>query len=174
MIRRNLALCALSLLFAHAAVAIPAPQNTSVVAKADTYARSITDAAAFVEEVNETLANARQGLYGSIKADDVDRLDQAQDTITNLLDGEESAAKLAPEERIELFNAQEVITSILRNDEKNRKVCLNIKTTGSRITKRECLTVAQREARAKAARDAAESAQRLDCVPGEGNRCGLP
>lgn len=171
---RNTVIGALSLLVAQGALAIPSPQNTTVVAKADTYARSITDAAAFVEEVNQTLENARQGLYGSIKADDVDRLDQAQDTIASLLEGQESAAKLPPEERIELYNAQEVITSILRNDEKNRKVCLNVKTTGSRITKRECLTVAQREARAKAARESAARAQRLDCVPGETSRCGLP
>lgn len=174
MIVRTLALGALSLLFTHAALAIPSPQNDTVIAKAAANARSITDAAAFVEEVNETLENARQGLYGSIKANDLDRLDQAQDTITNLLDGEESAAKLPPEEQIDLYNAQELITSILRNDEKNRKVCLNIKTTGSRITKRECLTVAQREARARAAKDAAARAQRLDCVPGEGSRCGMP
>jgi hypothetical protein len=171
---RKLALCVLSLLLAHSAAAMPSPQSDAITAKADTHAQSITDAAAFVEEVNQTLANARQGLYGSIKEHDVERLDEAQDTIANLLDGEESAAKLPPDERIALYNAQEVITSILRNDEKNRKVCLNIKTTGSRITKRECLTVAQREARAKAAREAAARAQRLDCSPGETSSCGLP
>ena len=163
---------ALCLSLSLAAHAIPTPQN-NVAAAADAKAAAISDAAAFVKELDFTMKLAREGLYGEIKEADMDRLNEAHDTITILLDGQETAMDLPPDDRIELYNAQELITSIIRNDDKNRRVCMRVKTTGSRITKRECMSVAEREQRAKAARDAAGEMLRVDCVPGETSTCGV-
>lgn len=138
--------------------------------------QSQADAQAFVREVNDTIDLAKQGAYGSIKEEDVTRLNQAQQTIVSLLKNRTSSMELSPDHRIEVYNAQEEITAILRNDEKGRIVCQKIKTIGTRVTKRECLTVAEREARGRAARDTTrkmmhESCVKTDHLTAGGNRC---
>jgi signal transduction histidine kinase len=147
-------------------------QQQTIEERADARAERISDAQAFVREIDQSIALAQAGDYGRIKAGDMDRVVAARNTIATLLEGRTRATELPPEQRIELYNAQELITSIIRNDEKNRKVCKRVQVAGSRVTKNECLTVAEREARARAAKDTAARLQRLDCVPGPGNPCG--
>jgi hypothetical protein len=139
---------------AGAAWSIPA-KDSSVAAQADAYVASISSASNFLSELDHTVALAMEGDYGRIKGHDVDRMLAAHKTIKRLLDGHENARHLQPDERIALFNAQETIKAIVRNDEKNRKVCKRVSGTGTRLAKAECLTVAQREARAKAVRESA-------------------
>lgn len=133
--------------------------NESVSARADEYVQQLSNAEAFLREVRDTVDLARAGEYGKIKADDLSRLDQARKRINELLEGHEHARQLSADERIELFNAQELITSIVRNDEKSRRVCTKVRGTGTRIARSECLTVAQREQRAKATREASRVQQ---------------
>lgn len=147
-------------------------QQKTLEERADARAEKISDAQALVREIDETIELTKEGGYGRIKAGDMDRIMAARNTIASLLEGRTRATELPPEQRIELYNAQELITSIIRNDEKNRKVCQRVQLSGSRVTKNECLTVAEREARARAARDSAQRLQRVTCVPGPGNPCG--
>ena len=44
--------------------------------------------------------------------------------------------------------------------------------TGSRLPRTECMSVAEREARAKAARENTDKFIRNVCTPGEGSSCG--
>ncbi|MCB1642431.1 MAG: hypothetical protein KDI37_11915 [Xanthomonadales bacterium] len=125
-----------------------------VTARADQYVEGLSSAAAFLREVRDTVELARAGEYGKIKPADLGRLDEARSRITELLEGHEHARQLSAEERIELFNAQELITSIVRNDDKSRRVCTKVHGTGTRIARSECLTVAQREQRAQETREA--------------------
>jgi hypothetical protein len=128
--------------------------------RADAHAAKITDAELFLAEIDKSLEMARDGDYGRLKRGDNERMEDARSEIRTLLEGHGNAMELQPDERIALFNAQEVITGAIRNDDKNRKVCKREPTLGTRLAKAECLTVAQREARKKVSKDFAERSQR--------------
>lgn len=162
----HLMVCGLAL-----AATTAAAQKATIEEQVNARAERITDAQAFMKEIDQTIDLANSGQYGRIKTRDLDRIAAARDTIASLLEGRTKATELKPEQRLELFNAQELITSIVRNDEKNRKVCQRVQVTGSRVPKSECLTVAEREARAKAASETTARSQRVGCIPGEGNSC---
>jgi len=144
---------------------------TSLAERADTRAATITDAEKFVDEIDQSLELARAGDYGRMRRGDITRMDKARDLIAELLEGHSNALELKPEERIELYNAQEMLTATIRNDEKDRKVCKLEAVTGSRLGKTECMTVAEREERAKRARAGLEDQIRTVCIPGEEKPC---
>ncbi len=148
---RFLAAIALALVVAEPAFPIPAGSD-ELSARADSYAQSITSADEFLLEVDQTLSMAHDGDYGSISRNDLQRLDVAHLTIVKLLDGYDNARHLGADERIALFNAQELIRAIVRNDERGRVVCKRVATTGTRLARAECLTVVDREVRAQTAR----------------------
>lgn len=155
---------ALFLLLSVCGAASAIPQDE--IARADARVHEIGDVESYVEEVGRALDMARRGDYGRIERDDLVRAEDAQQEIERLLAGREKASDLDTEDRVKLLNSQELITSILRSDEKNRKVCKLVATTGTRVGKSECMTVAQRERRAlQASRDMREI-QRLNCRPG--------
>jgi hypothetical protein len=146
-------------------------KSQSLGERAQNNAERITDADAFVLEIDEALELAREGEYGRLKRGTMTRLENARDTIAGLLEGHASAMELPPQERIDLYNAQEQITAALNNDNKGRMVCKREATTGSRLAKTECMTVAEREARARVARESTEKLFRNVCIPGEGQPC---
>lgn len=146
-------------------------ETATLAQRADAEAEKITDAEAFVDEIDDTLALAREGIYGRLKRGSMVQAESARNKIANLLEGHENAMELPPEERIELFNAQELITAMIRNDEKGRMVCLKEVRLGSRFPTTECLTVAEREEKARAARSGANDTMRNVCYPGEGQAC---
>ena len=136
------------------------PSATDLATKANRHAESITDAEAFVEEVTETVDLARSGEYGRLKRGDMAKLDFAQEQISELLAGHATAMELRPDDRITVYNAQERITAILRNNDKDRIVCKREAKTGTRLAVTECMTVAEREQRAKVARENVSKKQR--------------
>jgi hypothetical protein len=155
-------------------VAFALPEEAASLSKrAEARMAQIGDANAFLLEVNDNLKMALAGQYGAIDAESVNRLRASVAKVNSLLKDQQQASDLPPEQRIGLYNAQEEITSILRNDEKGRIVCQNVKAMGTRVRQRECLSIAQREARAKAAREQTSDHQRLSCVPYEGE-AGIP
>lgn len=168
MIVRTLALSCMLAVTSLSHASISTSMNDSVQARADARVNRITDAAKFVSEVDTSVEMARNGGYGKLPRGSVKRLEQAQEAINDLLDGHASARELPPQERVALYNAQETITSILRNDDKNRVICKREAATGSRLTKTECMTVAQREARARASAEMTSRTQRGVIYPGEG------
>ncbi len=145
----------------------------SLEERANARAAGITDAQLFLEEIDQTLSLAMAGDYGRLKRGDITRMNKARDVIADLLEGHGTALELPPEERIELYNAQELLTATIRSDEKDRKVCKIEAVTGSRLAKTECMTVAEREERAQRAAEGTEDTVRSYCRPGfEGrNRC---
>lgn len=159
-------------LVATASVAEHAPAP-SVAERAQAHAEKIGDADAFVAEIDDAIHAARAGDYGRLKKGTIVRIEMARDRIEELLEGHDSALELEPEERIELYNAQEVITAAIRADDKNRTVCKREMTTGSRLPKTECMSVAEREARRKNAAENTDKFLRNLCFPGEGNKCSL-
>lgn len=139
--------------------------------RADAAAERIHDAPAFVSEVENAVEMARDGVYGRLARGGMERVERARDLIVDLLEGRDSAMELGPEDRIALFNAQEVIRAELNSDQKSRKVCKREPVIGSRLPKTVCLTVAEREARAQASREGTEELFRSVCHAGPGNAC---
>jgi hypothetical protein len=162
-------------LFAASLLALPLVSDAGVVERergesaaqrAQAHAEGISDAGAFLKEVDSTVEMARAGEYGRLHKGTLVRIEMARDRMNDLLEGHDSALELAPEERLELYNAQEMITSAIRNDDKNRTVCKREMITGSRLPKTECMTVAEREARRRAAAENTDKFIRNLCTPG--------
>lgn len=146
-------------------------ETATLAQRADANAREITDAEAFIDEIDESLALARDGTYGPLKRGSMGKAEAARNRIASLLEGHENAMELRPEDRIALYNDQELIVSMIRNDDKNRMVCKKEIRLGSRFPTTECLTVAQREDKARNARNDTHDTMRTVCIPGEGNPC---
>lgn len=121
-----------------------------------------------LEEADIVLDLAQEGQYGRIGRRDMVELSEAHAAIHRLLEGHEAPEELDNDQRIALFNAQQKITAIVGNDDKNRKICKRVAVTGSRVAAVECMTVAEREARARASRTMAGEALRGFCIPGQG------
>ena len=149
----------------------PRSDPASTAERAQAGAERIHDAPAFILEVENAVELARDGEYGRLKRGGLLRVERARDVIVRLLEGRSSATELEPDDRIALFNAQEVITAELNNDDKSRKVCKREPVIGTRLPKTECLTVAEREARANTASEGTEELFRSVCHAGPGNAC---
>jgi hypothetical protein len=148
------------------AVADDRKSNPSRVERAETNAQRIGDAGSFLKEINSAIDMARAGDYGRLKKGTIVRIEMARDRIEELLSGHDNALELEPEERLELYNAQETITAAIRADDKNRTVCTREMVTGSRLPRTECMTVAEREARRRLAAESTDKFIRNLCTPG--------
>lgn len=122
-------------------------------------------------EIDASVALAREGEYGRLKRGDTAKLEKARDRIHDLLEGQTDPAQLPDASRIEVHNAQQLIAGILGKDNKDRMVCKREASLGSRVAGTECMTVGQREARARASRENTGFAQRGNCIPGETSSC---
>lgn len=120
-------------------------------------------------EIDAAVELAREGGYGRLKRGDSAKLEKARDRINALLAGHPDPAALPDEARLEVYNAQQLIVDILGKDDQDRVVCKREATLGSRVAGTECLTVGQREARARQSRENTGFAQREHCVPGAGD-----
>lgn len=138
----------------------------------DAATAKVTDAQAYLANIDRTLALADDGEYGSLRRGSGERLADARDRIAAVLQGQETVDGLPLTDRIVIQNAEDEITSILRNKERGRMVCKRDKKTGTRFATTECLSVGEREARAAAAAEDTDGIQRNVCYPSEGNPCG--
>lgn len=120
--------------------------------KATASAQAITDAKAYLAGIDHTLELAGKGEYGRLKRGSERRLQAARERIADLLNGHASTSELRPDDQFALVNAEETIKSIVQNEDKSRVVCRFQASTGSRIAAKECMTVAEREERARQAR----------------------
>ena len=148
-----------------------AGEPTSVTERAAANATKISDAQAFLDEVETTMQLANSGGYGPLGRAKMARLDSARIRINALLKGHSSALELDADDRLALYNAQETITP-RSTGRQGTSICRRAPATGSRLWKTECMTVAEREARARASRESVDRVQRTGvCYAGEGNNC---
>jgi hypothetical protein len=131
----------------------------------------IADSTEYLTGIQRTVELALRGEYGRLRRGADRRLLSARDRIAALLKGHANTAELAPKDRIDLVNAEEVIKAIIKNDDKDRLVCKYEAATGSRMATKECLTIAEREARAKQARRNMIEARQHLCYADEGRSC---
>lgn len=96
---------------------------------------------------SEQMRDAEAGRYGRIKRDDMKRLRDAHATLQRLLAGREDALELGPSERVELFNAQEVMRAILTQQNESALICEHRRPMGSQIVQARCVSRADAERR---------------------------
>lgn len=130
-------------------------------------ATALSEAETVVAEVELAVQMAQDGQYGRIKPRDMATLERAQDQVIELLSQVDTLAELGPEQRSLVADARTQIGSILNVEDKDRRVCKRVSATGTRLGAMECLTVAERELRARASREMAGSLQRGFCIPGQ-------
>jgi len=169
--RTLLACCLLTIALTSYGPANAGPSDQEV-GKAATQTRPETEAQAYLAKIDHTLAMAANGQYGTLKRGSAQKLQVERDRIASVLDIRATVAELSPDEALTIQNAEDGITAILRSKEKDRMVCTREIKTGTRFATSECMTVAQREARAASAAEVTGKVQREVCIPGEGNGCG--
>jgi hypothetical protein len=158
------------------ALAVGAPvlalEDPSIAQRADAQVEKISDdLAKYIGEIDRAIAMAKEGQYGKLQRGSEARLTNARQVIGDLLQNVSNPRELQPEQRIALFNAHQEINSIINKQDKARVVCTRERKTGSRLATTECLTVGEREERARVAQAGTAAFQRAVCTPGEGNSC---
>ncbi len=144
-----------------------APNNNT-----DARVQADSEVSQYLANLDHTLGMARRGEYGRLKGGSAEKLQVVREQIGNLLSGHASVKELQPGQRLGLSNAEEELDSIVNKKNKDRMVCRSTATTGTRFSSNECLTVGDRESRAKSAAEAVEKFQRPECTIGEGSTCG--
>lgn len=128
----------------------------------------IRNAKDYLRDMRTSVELAKQGEYGKLTDKDRAQLDDNYDTLKDLLGDVETPLELPLDDRIAVYNAQEAIVGILERHPKDTMICRRKKSTGTRISSTECLTIAQREARTRASREAADYlAKPNPCVSGQ-------
>jgi hypothetical protein len=130
-----------------------------------------SETATMIEQLQLSMALARDGQFGPIKSRDMETLEKAYAFIVETLGQVESVSQLNPQQSQSLELAQSQFDGILRVEEDDRKICKRVSTTGTRLGALECLTVAERRARAEAARVNVQALQRGQCNPSENRPC---
>ena len=128
---------------------------------------NIRDVPDYLRGMRDAVDLAKKGEYGKIDRKQRKTLEQSYDRLRELLAGRATPLELSLEDRIEVFNAQERIVAILERHPRDTMICRKKQNTGTRIPATECLTIAQREARARNAREAMDRlAKPNPCVSG--------
>lgn len=134
-------------------------------------AAQTSDAQEYLANIDRVVSKALNGEYGKLKRGADAKLRGARERIASLLSGHATTTELQPEDRVALVSAEEMIKATILNKDQNRVVCTYSAEIGSRVSKKECMTVAEREERARLAREATDNAMRGVCVPSETSSC---
>jgi len=135
--RAGTVLPALLLLFAPIAAAF-----ASDVAPKPTVIRDVGDWVGHQRDVRAEFETAKR--WAHVKPRDKERLYAAQDQAFALLDGRASVDELSTDQKLELYNAQGVIASVLTEAELDREVCKRETLVGSHRSGLVCMTVREK------------------------------
>ncbi len=105
-------------------------------------------------DVDREFASQRDGIlkelgdgktYSEIEAADREKVKAALARIATALDQAGSVDQLKEQQKVDVFNDQELVNNILtKAGEDSRLVCKRIKKTGSHMSSNQCMTVAAR------------------------------
>jgi hypothetical protein len=115
------------------------------------------------KKATQAVELARKGEYGRLSSVQINMLVEARNRLTQLAKENASVDDFDSGEQRILDHALERINRLTRSTNKERLVCKKVVKTGTRFVTNECLTVAQREERAKSSRDRTEQIQRAIC-----------
>lgn len=144
--RVTLSLLVVSAALSGAALLVsPASYAEAIVAKS---APTITNMdrgqiLSWLDQLNRDLNDKKA--YGHVKDAGRHEIEGSEGIIRNLLGRVKSLDELSEPQRVELFNANEKIISVLNDSEKDRLVCVREYPTGSHRPVVSCMTVAERD-----------------------------
>ena len=146
--QRRIALAlSLSLLFSSAAAFAdstdPQPQDAP---------QSVSEILQFQKDLRSKLDNPT-GEYSRFSEADVAKMKRAQDSVFSMLSGVDSLDQLTLDQKTSLSNSLDTIKATLLSDEGNRVICYRERRTGTNLVEKRCETVAEREARRRAAQE---------------------
>jgi hypothetical protein len=137
---RNLALaCLVVLASATATAPEPANQVTPMTVNADTR----EDFAAVAEDVRAEMAEG--GRFEFLSKSERQAVEDAFRRMDLLFQTSPTVEGMNKEDKVALFNQQEVVNSILKNRDSDRVVCKRERKTGSNLATTTCLTYGERE-----------------------------
>jgi len=123
-----------------------AAEKSKAIVKADTK-ESFEPVAAYVRK-----EMAPNGQYGYIKPDEREKVEAGLTEMSKLFDANGSVEQMDKATKVELFNAQEVVNSILTLRDRDRLICERGAQTGSRIVSTSCRSYGDIEAMQQASR----------------------
>jgi hypothetical protein len=118
------------------------------------------------KQASITLELARKGGYGPMSERQLNMIQESYARLEALAAQNKTMADLDSEELERLRAARERIERLTKSADANRIVCKRAVKTGTRLIKAECLTVAERERRARGARERTERLQNQTCPNG--------
>ncbi|HEL3809718.1 TPA: hypothetical protein UMT89_001044 [Stenotrophomonas maltophilia] len=114
-------------------------------AKADKPTVRMDSATPVSEQIRNVETAMGSEAYSEIGLEDKSRVQQALNRIKIKMNGREKVDELAPQERNDVFNEQEIVNTIMtRAQADSRMICRRERLTGSNMPQSVCLTVAQR------------------------------
>jgi hypothetical protein len=113
-----------------------------------------------VGNADVALELARSGQYGPLSTRNIKLANAAHEKILEITAGKASLDELSADERASLAQARERLDQALRVKNRNRIVCIKQAKLGTRVAREECLSIAQREQRARTGRSETERYQR--------------
>lgn len=100
----------------------------------------------FLEYQRELRKSYEDGTRGPLSNEAMQLLVSSHQTLERILGGVESVEELTPDQRVEVYNAQSAIGSIVLGNIKDRPVCRRgVAKTGSNLRRTECYTASERE-----------------------------
>ncbi len=116
-----------------------------------------------IAEVEKALSSEH---YSEVTLEDKSAVRSALERIRLRTDGVERVDALSPQAKIDVFNDQEKINTILtRAHADSRLICRRERITGSNFPQNVCMTVAQRRQAEEAGRDTMRNAHRSQLRP---------
>ncbi|HEL7749893.1 MULTISPECIES: hypothetical protein [Stenotrophomonas] len=134
----------------------------TVHAKAEKQGVRMDGGAPVAEQIRRVEAAIGSEDYSEIGLEDKSRVQQALNRIKIKMNGREKVDELAPQERNDVFNEQEIVNTIMtRAHADSRMICRRERLTGSNMPQSVCLTVAQRRKAQEESRRAMTDQQRM-------------
>ncbi len=117
-----------------------------VFAASSAVARDVVPVDEFLQALDEVESKLREGKPRQLKKREWQEFENIQDEFEELLSEVENIDDLPSRKQVEVFNLQEELDTLLVGREREQVVCSERKQLGSRIPRRDCVTVGQREA----------------------------
>lgn len=120
----------------------------------------------FAEQRGDIIESLDSKLYYEITDDAKAQVMQALDRMQAKLDGVQSVDQLSENDKVAVFNDQELINTLLTDAaEDSRLICQRGKTLGSNMRTNSCMTVAERRRRQEEGQNQMRKIQRSGYLP---------
>lgn len=117
----------------------------AVLLAAPSVARDVVSVDEFLEALDQVRANLQEGQPRELDEDGWKEFDKIHGKFEELLADVDTIDELSPREKTKVFNLQEEMDTLLVGRKEEQVVCTERKQLGSRIARRDCITVGERE-----------------------------